>query len=178
MTPPPNKERYAMNEENVVLLSDGQKVEICHVPPGMRDAIRAKYPMPSVPIIEEKTAAGTIIRMAMEDDPDYLAECASVQGKRDAAWNEAYTLAALKKLRVPDGFDVETEWGEELRYLNPEWRPREGRIGRKLDYIEFGLSSKDMDLVSTKMNEMMGIDLGVVDSIEESFRRNIPEETD
>jgi hypothetical protein len=116
----------------------------------------------------------------MDDDVDYLAEKARVEKQRDEAWQEAYTLAAMKKIRVPDDFDIEVEWGDELSYLDPNWKPRKGRGGRKLDYIEFVLLSdiNNQILVAQKINEMMGIDEEVTDSIEDSFPGDVSEEGD
>lgn len=166
--------------DHAVTLSNGKTIELCHIPPGLRDVINRRYPIPDAPVVETVTATGETLKMAIEDDPAYLAQCAEVQAKKNVAWNEAYTLAALKKVTVPDDFDMEAEWGEELRYLDPDWQPRTGKIGRKLDYIEFVLcaNANDLSLISDKINKMMGIDTEVVESIEDSFRGDIQEEAD
>jgi hypothetical protein len=172
----------------LVVFSDGTKVELSHIPPKLRDIVNTKYPLPEMPIVESKAVTGEmirmsmddVIRMSMDDDVDYLAEKARVEKQRDEAWQEAYTLAAMKKVKVPDGFDIMEEWGDELEYLDPDWKPRAGRIGRKLDYIEFVLLAclSDQLLVSEKINEMMGIDEEVTDSIEDSFPGDVSEEGD
>jgi RecA/RadA recombinase len=165
---------------NVVTLSTGQEIELCYIPSGLRDVINRRYPMPDAPIVETVTATGQTLKMAIEDDPGYLAERAKVEAQRNQAWNEAYTLAALKNVAVPDDFDMEAEWGEELRYLDPDWEPRTGKMGQKLDYIEFVLCANvnDMSVISDKINKMMGIDTEVIESIEDSFRSDIQEEAD
>lgn len=167
-------------EDNTVTLSTGETIELCHIPPGLRDVINKRYPMPDVPIIEVKTATGETQKVAIEDDPEYLAKCTRVEGQRNQAWNEGYTIASLKNVIVPNDFDMEAEWGEELRYLDPDWQPREGKIGQKLDYIEFALCANinDMNAISDKINKMMGIDTEVIESIEDSFRSDIQEEAD
>lgn len=164
--------------DNTITLSTGETIELRHIPPGLRDIINLRLPLPDVPIVETETAAGSILRMAIEDDPDYLAECAVVGERRNKAWHEGYVLTALKNLKVPDDFDMEAEWGDELRYFDPDWEPRQGKMGRKLDYIEFSLSSGDLNIVSDTINEMMGIDTEVIDAIEDSFRGDVQEEAD
>lgn len=158
-----------------ITLSNEIEVTIHHIPAGLRDVINARYPSPEPPITETVTATGGTIRMMMEDDPDYLAEVARVQVERDTAWQQAYTLAALREVKVPEDFDIETVWGEMLRWLNPDWKPREGKVGRKLDYIEFDLLENiaDQDLITTTINHMMGIDEEVVERIEASFRSEV-----
>jgi hypothetical protein len=167
-------------EDNTVTLSTGETIELCHIPPGLRDVINKRYPMPEPPIVETKTATGEILRIAIEDDPEYLAECARIETQRSKAWNDGYILASLKKVTVPDDFDMETAWGEELRYLDPDWQPRVGKMGRKLDYIEFDLcaNTNNLNLVSDKINKMMGIDMEVTESIMDSFPSDIQDKAD
>lgn len=167
-------------EGNTVTLSNEKTIELCHIPAGLKDVINKRYPMPNMPIIEVKTATGETQKVAIEDDPEYLAECIRVEAQRDQAWNDGYTLAALKKVIVPDDFDMEAEWGDECRYLDPDWQPRIGKMGQKLDYIEFDLCANinDLNLVSDGINKMMGIDTEVAESIEDSFPGDIQEEAD
>lgn len=167
-------------EDNTITLSTGKTIELHHIPAELKDVINRRHPMPSVPIVETKTATGEVMKTAIEDDPGYLAECKQVQATRDAAWQEAYCIAAFKKVQVPDEFDVETEWGDELRYLNPDWGPRPGKMGRKLDYIAFDLlaNTADAALVSIKINKMMGIDTEAIDAVEDSFPSDVQDEAD
>jgi hypothetical protein len=58
---------------------------------------------------------------------------------------------------------------------DPDWKPRTGKSGRKLDYIEWDLLGNPADaiLVQEIRAQMMGIDMGAVDSIEASFRGKV-----
>jgi hypothetical protein len=178
--PPTSITEREIMEDNTITLSTGETIELCHIPPGLRDVINRRHPMPEPPIVETETATGNVIRTMIEDDPEYLAECTRVEARRNQAWNEGYTIASLKNVTVPDNFNMEDEWGEELRFLDPDWQPRQGKIGRKLDYIEFVLCANvsDMNTISDKINKMMGIDTEVIESIEDSFRGDIQDEAD
>ncbi len=118
--------------------------------------------------------------MSMEDDPEYLAQKQVVETQRMAVLQEAYTLFALKGVVVPEDFDITEKFGDELSYLDPDWRPREGKSGRKLDYVDYILlaNSNDTLLVSEAINELVSIDQEVVDAIEDSFQDDVSAEAD
>ena len=167
-TPP--IERENMNSKKVKL-SSGHEVVVYVPPMGKLHSIAlARYPIPKVPIIEEKTATGDTIRMAVENDPDYLAKVDEMEEKRRQAVDELNILFALQLEKTPDDFDVMV-YSEEIQYINPDWAPREGKVGRKLDWIEFDLlgAFQDSMLVQNTLNELIGIDMEVVEQIAASF---------
>lgn len=108
--------------------------------------------------------------MVIEDDPEYK-EALKRYDIDFGAWvREATLLFALKDEPVPSGFDVE-EYREVVSFIDPEWEPRKGAAGRKLDYIEFVLLASPADelAVQTAINEAISIDDREVAKIAESF---------
>ncbi len=163
-----------------ITLSTGEDIVVHVVPPSVHDVVMKKYPLPTAPIIETKTASGEMLKMSIEDDPEYLAQKQAVETRRMVALQEAYTLFALKKVVVPESFDITEEFGDELSYLDPDWEPRQGKSGRKLDYVDFILlaNSNDTLLVSEAINELVSIDQEVVADIEASFQDDVSAEAD
>jgi hypothetical protein len=163
-----------------ITLSDGQKIRV-YVPPSIKLAqmLMTSYPDPKVPVVESKTVTGGVIKMAIEDDPAYLAEKARAEGLRNKKLDELTALYSLKDVKVPDDWNLgEFDWLALM--ADPDWSPREGKLGRKLDYIEWDLLGNPADaiLVQRARAEMAGIDFGVVDQIEASFRSDVEESTD
>lgn len=175
MTSPTPKRTRPEYQRTRITLSSGREVDVHFIPSSARDEIDKRHPMPEPPIIEEETATGRVIRVLIEDDPDYLAEVAKVNEARDLAWQEGYSLLALRGVKIPDDFDLEEELGEILCYLNPKWKPRKGKMGRRLDYIEYVLleNQRDAALVTKTLGEMIGVDEEVIEAIEDSFQGNV-----
>lgn len=163
-----------------VVLSSGEEVRV-YAPPSIKidQMLRKKYPDPQMPFVDEviKTTKRKI-RVMIEDDPEYLLEIKRVAELRREDADELNTLFALKDVEVPEGFDIETEMGDILRFSDSEWQPRKGTVGCKLDYIEWALlaNSADVLLFQTTVAELIGIDLEAVESIEASFRGSVEEE--
>ena len=168
-----------MNTKTITL-STGEDIVVHVVPPSVHDVVTKRHPLPTAPIIETATASGETLKMSIEDDPEYLAQKQVVETQRMAALQEAYTLFALKDVVVPEDFDITEEFGDELSYLDPDWKPREGKSGRKLDYIDYILlaGSADNLRVSEAINELVSIDQEVVDAIEASFQDDVSAEAD
>lgn len=163
-----------------VTLSDGQEIRV-YVPPSIKLAqmLMASYPDPKPPIVESKTVTGGTIKMIIEDDPDYLKEKDRIEELRNEKLNELTALFSLKDVEVPEDWNMgEFDWL--ALYVDPDWSPRKGYHGRKLDYIEWDLLGNPADtiLIQEARAEMAGIDFGVVDQIEASFRGDVEETTD
>lgn len=158
-----------------VELSDGQKVKV-YAPRSiaMDQLLMKQYPDPQPPIVESETVGGGTIRMVIEDDPDYLRKKSEVEALRYEKLEELSALDSLRDVKVPDKWSTDS-----FSYLallaDPDWKPREGKAGRKLDYIEWDLLGNPADaiLVQEIRAQMMGIDMGAVDSIEASFRGKV-----
>lgn len=163
-----------MNKK-VITLANGDELEIFSPPLNAWDLTKKRYPEPEPPIMETETASGGTLQMAMVDDPGYLAEKERVAQLQNDLYQEVCTLGALRRIDIPDDFDAEEEFGETMRYADPDWQPREGSSGRKLDYIDYVLltNTKDIMAVQTAMSELMGIDPGEVDAIQASFRDSV-----
>lgn len=158
-------------------LSNGIEVRV-YAPPTLKlsDTLMKRYPDPAMPVVEsEPTVTGKTIKMVIEDDPDYLEALAQVNALRDDKLGELSTLYALKDVKIPEGWDIEKEQGELIRLADPDWVPRTGKQGVKLDYIEWELlaNTGDVLLVQRTIAELAGIDLQEVDRIEDSFRGNV-----
>lgn len=163
-----------------ITLSSGEQVRV-YVPPSIKvsELLLKKYPDPEPPVVEEKTATGETIKMIIEDDPEYLAEKAAARKKRDDKLNELSALYAMRDVKVPEGWDIEAEQGELIRLADPDWKPREGSHGIKLDYIEWDLlgNSVDVLLMQETLAELSGINLEVIARIEAQFRGDVEGQT-
>lgn len=166
-----------------IVLSSGVEVRV-YVPPSLKLSSilmrQEKYQDPPVPIVESETVTGEKLKMAIEDDPAYLAEKQRVADLRDDRLNELMVLYALKDVEIPEGWDVEGEMGEFIRFADEEWQPREGSEGRRLDYIEWELlvNPADAILIQRTISELSSIDLDEVDRTEDSFRGDVAGQAD
>lgn len=140
------------------------------VPPKIHQIVEKRFPFPDPPIVETVTATGATIQTQILNDPGYLDTVAEIEVKRDNLFSEMYMLMALREATVPEDFDAET-LAETLQYADPDWRPREGKAGRKLDYIEWELlaNADDYSLVTGVIAELSGVDTKEVEAIEASF---------
>jgi len=163
-----------MNYTDVELL-DGRTVHT-HRPPTRRiiDRVEKLYPRPQPPIVTEK-AATKEISMSIDDDPTYLRELAEWERLTNEKVDEMGSLCMFKDLDVPDDWDVEEAVGAEMRFFDPDWAPREGPMGRKLDYIQWDILGDVMNShrVTEALRELSGIDLEEVERNEASFRDQV-----
>jgi hypothetical protein len=116
------------------------------------------------------------------DGPKYDAwrkECDAIDAER---WDEGEGLNylfSLKDVVVPDDFDVEAQVGDEARYIDPDWKPRPDKLGRKLDYIEWIVlgNSHDQDVVGAALRQLLGLDQEVVQDVIDTFPDQVAGET-
>jgi len=167
-----------------VELNNGMTVRV-HRSPTRRvmAMVEAKDPKPTVPIYTEINVTGREISMPIPGDPDYLKalnEWNARQQKRDDEVNMLEALYEFPDMEVPDDWDVEAEVGEVARFYDPDWAPREGKMGRKLDYIQWAVLGDSVDayLVQAARAELSGIDLTEVSAITASFRGQVEGTTD
>ena len=152
-----------------VTLSTGVTVTVAPVPQKVYDVIRMKYPDPPVPILEsDKTATGEAMRYENREDPDYLLALKEAERARQMAWAEAMFLFGLPDVEAPDDWQPPVA---KLAYFAPEWKPREGAEGRKLDYIEWELlrTLGDHAKVTAAINALAMVPEEAVDAIEDTF---------
>jgi hypothetical protein len=154
-----------------VELSNGETVTVYPIPQKVYDLTRKKHPYPPVPIVEigaEDTATGETMRVAKESDPEYKRQCAEVDHMRIEDWAEGQLLWGLRDVKPPKDWEPPAEM---LRYMDPNWQPRKGELGRKLDYIEWDLlqNAGDMIKVQRAINELTGIDEEAAETVEETF---------
>jgi len=161
-------------------LIDGRTVRL-YRPPYMRiqeNVGKRLPPEPQPPIIVETTKAGKRIPGPPQlDDPDYLAAHEAWDRQFDEEVDKMGSLFMFKDVEVPEDWDVEAEVGAEMRYFDPDWAPREGPIGRKLDYIQWSILEigDNVGLVTRTLAEMSGIDLREVAANEASFPDQVEE---
>lgn len=162
-----------------VTLKDGIELTVYRPPTRLYSIAKRMYPEPEAPIVETKTASGSVMQMQIVDDPSYLK--AKVDNDRLISDKlvELESLSALRDVEVPDDFDMMAEVGEVMQYADPDWKPREGEAGRKLDYIEWMLLADidDANIVTIAIAELSGIDLEEITRVEESFRDNMEGQT-
>lgn len=162
-----------------VELCDGKTITVYSPPAGkIRSLVEEKYPKPQKKVVTETTVSGGTTSMVIEDDPEYLRKMDKWETLITRETNELNSLFSLKDENPPEDFDIETEHGVLIRYTAPDWQPRTGDIGRKLDWIEWELLGNPGDVlrVEKAMLEMMGIDIGEISSIEDSFRGQVARE--
>lgn len=158
-----------------VELSTGVTVKV-YAPPSIKlnQIVTKKYPDPDAPIRESKSISGDIIKMSFENDPEYLREKARIEALRMSEVGDLTMLFALKDVNVPEDFTLD-EIKDIVWLSDPEWKPREGTLGYKLDYIEWVVlaNTGDMIKIQKALAELSGIDFDAVMAIEESFRHNV-----
>lgn len=171
----PTRKADKMASREVELI-DGRTVRV-YLPPYTRihESVRKRLPEPQPPVVTERTAAGKEINMVIKDDPQYL--------QKHVQWDEAYieqvdmmsSLFMFKDVQVPEEWDVGVEVGAEMSYFEPDWKPREGEMGRKLDYIQWNILADTMNAqrVTQAVAEMSGIDLNEVSANEATFRSDV-----
>jgi len=130
-----------------------------------------RYPEVQPPVTTSTTVTGQEISMSIDDDPGYLLAVKEREKKVNSTASELIMLLALKDVKVPDGWTPDV-YADEFMYVNPDWKPREGAVGVKLDYIEYELlaAPKDFALVQSFINESTDVDQDEVDSIVKSFQ--------
>lgn len=141
--------------------------------------VQKRFPLPPQPRMDVKlaTAKGQPAEyetLLIAEGPKFdawEAECDGVRETIREEEDEQSYLFALKDVKVPDEFDIESEYGDMIRYKSPNWKPRIGKIGRKLDYLEWIVMgySDDAVMVSQALNELAGISQEVVDDVKATF---------
>jgi hypothetical protein len=162
-----------------VELTDGKVVRV-YAPPVIKinSILANSFPTPQPPIREAPTVTGEPLRMAIEDDPEYLQELEEHEDKTLQKSLDLHILFALKDETPPEDFSTE-QIKEIICLYDESWEPRKGPAGRKLDWIEFDLLANmvDRNRVQVAMNDLISIDLEVADQVGESFPSDMEGET-
>jgi hypothetical protein len=170
-----------MDYKEVELLSIGT-VRV-YIPPNTKIStmLRKKYakryppqPVKMLPLATPKGQAPQSEPIKQNDGPEFDAwrkECDQIDDDRWAELNDLNFLFSLKDVVVPDGFDVEAQFGEEARFIDPEWEPKEGKFGRKMDYLDWVVlgNSTDQTTVTNAMNQLLALDQEVVNDVKDGF---------
>lgn len=163
-----------------VQLTSGKTVRV-YAPPSSKLywMVAAKYPELAPPVVESKTVTGETIKMIIEDDPDYLVDVKAREDRITAETNEATTLFALKDEMPPGEFDIESTYGELIRVVDEKWEPRAGKMGQKLDWIEWELlgNPSDTAIVQVTITELISVNMEVVSAIGDSFQSRVEGKT-
>lgn len=152
---------------------DGIGTVRVYAPPTRRilSILEKKHPRPAVPIARETTATGKEIEMRIEDDPAYLAKVIEWEELINEEADRMGSLFMFKDLTVPEGWSAEEEVGAEVHFFDPDWKPEEGDVGRKLDYIQWVVLGplKNQVRLTDALRELSGIDLDEVNANEATF---------
>ena len=155
-----------------VELTDGRVVRV-YSPPTVRigGILDKRYPRPQAPVVKETTKGNKEIVMTIDDDPAYLEALNEWNRVRNEEADELGSLFMFKDVEVPEDWDIEAEVGEKVCYFDPHWKPREGRVGRKLDYIQWTIMADVVNhaRVYNALRELAGIDMEEVARNLESF---------
>jgi len=161
-------------------LTDGRGVRV-YSPPHVRISgiLEKRHPRPQPEAVTEKNKVGKEFVTLLDKDPAYLAKLNEWNRVRNEEADELGSLFMFKDVVPPEDWDVEAEVGDEVRYFDPDWQPREGKVGRKLDYIQWTIMD---DLVNSKnvtdaLRELAGIDLEEVARNLDSFPSSVEGET-
>jgi len=156
-----------------ITLTNGIEIEVS-APPTWRayELAEKMHPAIEVPVVTSTTVTGAEVSMSIDDDPEYLRKVAERDDKVAETASDLYLLFALKSVVVPDDFDV-TDYAEICLWADPDWEPRKGAAGRKLDYIHYDLlaGAQDFALIQQIINDMSVIDQEAVAAITASFQR-------
>jgi len=159
-----------------VELVDGRMVRVYRTPNRRIIAmVEKKFPRPEPPVVTETTAQGKEVSMVITDNPEYIAALAQWEETMAQEVDMLGSLFMFKDVKVPDDWDIEAEVGTEVRFYDSEWQPRDGPMGRKLDYIEWSIMGDvaNSQRVLNALVELAGIDSEEVASNEASFRDNV-----
>lgn len=153
-------------------LSTGRVVTVYPVPQNVYSRLIKQFPYPPIPVTEvpgKDTATGEAMRLVRHKDPEYNRQCEEIDQVRMAHWSERQMLWGLRDEWPPEDWEAPTEL---LQYEDPNWQPRPGKFGQKLDWIELDLlaASGDMTRVINAINELAGVDEELTQAIEETFR--------
>ena len=166
-----------------ITLSTGETVFVATMPQKMGDILRKQYPDPPIPIKEDTshpTATDEPVFYEDAKDPEYLLEVATVTAQRNLKWGEGQLLFGLPHIKVPEGWEPPAE---DIQYFDPDWQPRLGEKGRKIDYIEWELlkNPMDMTLFFMTINELTGVEEELeeaADAVEASFQGDLEGKSD
>lgn len=158
-----------------------------YIPPNTKIAsmLRKKYadrypaqPAQQIKLATQKGQPAEYETILTATGPEYEAwrrACDAIDDERFTEANGLNFLFALRDVDVPGDFDADTQFGDEARFIDPDWKPRTGKLGRKLDYIEWVVlaNSHDQALVSSAMNQLIGIEPEVVADVKDTFPDNV-----
>jgi hypothetical protein len=165
-----------------ITLESGMEVRV-YVPPysRIRAAVLEQHPEPKPPVIVAVNVTGREIPgPPITDDPEYVAAWYEWNDIYQEKVSEGRALFMLKDVVVPGDWNVEASAGAEMRYINPEWAPREGEMGRKLDYIQWEILENltDAEHIAKVERELSGVPIKEVAANEASFPGEVEGETD
>jgi len=128
-----------------------------------------KMPEPEVEELELPSGKRQVV--IHDDDPVYLTKVAKVEELRDKKGTEMMWLFTLRDIKPPDGWNILADLGDEILYYAPDWEVREGKVGKKLDYIEWVVlaDGANVKIVNAAINELAGISEEEVKQNEKSF---------
>lgn len=154
--------------KTVKLPSRGVEVHVIPVPPYAVSAAQSTIPMPKPPVLMVDSVAGHQEPWSNAEDPQYKADLAEAQAARGKLASEFTVLYALPDVQVPD----DEEWFAPLADLG--LKHRDGKRGRKLDYIQFYLlaSNADWEVLWSAISDLTYVKEERIAAHESSFRDN------
>ena len=163
-----------MSNYRDVELTTGESVRVHSPPIGKIDVLLDRDPelkLPEPEVIEEELKSGKTVVMVKDDDPEYLKERRRVEALREEKGREMMWLFTLRDVSPPKDWDITEDLGDEIAFYDPGWKPREGKVGKKLDYIEWVILSDGANVtaINSALNELAGVSLEVASQVEDSF---------
>lgn len=171
-----------MNDEYTVSteikLSSGRVLRLRAVPPYLLMEAGKRVIDPKPPIIEIESQIPGGGKTLFEDitNPEYKHALEESGIKRGHLYDEINWLYGLPDV-VPPASD---DWKIDLADANPDIEWREGKRGRKLDYIQYVVVASQADLTRirdkfSQLGEETKTDEALMESVEDSFRSPVQE---
>ncbi len=126
-----------------VTLVSGRKVLVRAVPPFLLDRVQDRIPLPEPPIkiITPQMPGAREERLLDNQDPEYLRALEKATEARSVARTELFWNYGIVGVEPP----ASDQWKEELAFFDPDIEFRDGKIGRRLDYIQYVVVSTQED---------------------------------
>ena len=159
---------------DTVVLVGGRKVKIRALPPFIAISARSKVPLPDPPIVEiaSELPGGTTQRFLDEKNPEYLLALRKAEQAREEIYQDLIWAYGLPEVEPPE----DDGWKREIEQLVPDIPWKDGKIGRKIDYIKYVVisSQADANTVQVALHKLsLGITEEEVKAAEESFRSKV-----
>jgi len=128
-----------------VELTTGHKLTVRSVPPYLVDRATAKIVLPDPPvrIIKSQLPGGGEERLLDEQDPEYILAVNRTREERTVVTTELFWAYGITNVDPPE----DDAWKREVEEYIPDIKWRAGKLGRKLDFLQFAVITAQEDML-------------------------------